>query len=260
MNTIEQRIQQKLTEIEQTEHVRILHCVESGSRAWGFASPDSDYDVRFIYIREPKAYLRLEGIRDVIEWQLDDVYDINGWDVQKFLRLLYKSNPTVFEWNSSPIIYRTTPEWEEIAAMAQQYFVSKASLHHYLSMARTNYRVFLKGDEVYLKKYFYVLRPILACRWILDKGTPPPMLFEELAAAELPASIRPQVGELLRLKRETPEIGTGPRVDALNAFIEQESASLDAVVATLVPHVEKDWDTLDQVFWKLLGVSGEGNA
>ena len=90
--------------------------------------------------------------------------------------------------------------------------------------------------------------------------TPPPMLFEELAAAELPASIRPQVEELLRLKRETPEIGTGPRVDALNAFIEQESASLDAVVATLVPHVEKDWDTLDQVFWKLLGVSGEGNA
>ena len=81
MNNIEQRIQQKLTEIEQTEHVRILHCVESGSRAWGFASPDSDYDVRFIYIREPKEYLRLEGIRDVIEWQLDDVYDINGWDV-----------------------------------------------------------------------------------------------------------------------------------------------------------------------------------
>ena len=103
-------IQKKLGEIEAQEHVKILHCVESGSRAWGFASPDSDYDVRFVYLRRREDYLRLEGIRDVIEWQLDDVLDINGWDIQKYLRLLYKSNPTVFEWDLSPVVYRTTPE------------------------------------------------------------------------------------------------------------------------------------------------------
>lgn len=87
-------IQQKLTEIEEKENIKILHCVESGSRAWGFASPDSDYDVRFIYVRKRDFYLKLEKTRDVIEWQLDETLDINGWDLQKALRLLYKSNPT----------------------------------------------------------------------------------------------------------------------------------------------------------------------
>lgn len=255
MNNIETRILEKLDEIERKEQVKILHCVESGSRAWGFASPDSDYDVRFIYLRKKADYLRLDGIRDVIEWQLDDVFDINGWDVQKYLRLLYKSNPTVFEWNSSPLIYRTTPEWQRISDVTQRYFLSKASLHHYLSMARTNYRVFLRGDEIWLKKYFYVLRPILACRWILDKGTPPPMLFEELAAEELPNSIRHEVDELLRMKRETPEIGTGKRIDALNAYIEREIDALDGVLETITPHVEKDWGTLNQIFLSLLGES-----
>lgn len=120
-------IQVKLKEIEEKEHVRILHCVESGSRAWGFASPDSDYDVRFIYVRRSEDYLRLEKTRDVIEWQLDDTLDINGWDLQKALRLLYRSNPTLFEWNNSPVIYKTTPEWQEISQMISRFFVDKSS-------------------------------------------------------------------------------------------------------------------------------------
>ena len=95
-----ERIRRELTKLEQTENIRILHCVESGSRAWGFASPDSDYDVRFIYARPLPCYLRLEKTRDVIEWQLDETLDINGWDLQKALRLLHGSNPTLFEWNS----------------------------------------------------------------------------------------------------------------------------------------------------------------
>lgn len=99
-------IKDKIQEIEKKENVRVLRCVESGSRAWGFASPDSDYDVRFIYVRPKEYYLRLEKKRDVIEWQLDETLDINGWDIQKALRLLHKSNPTLFEWNSSPIIYK----------------------------------------------------------------------------------------------------------------------------------------------------------
>ena len=106
-------IKAKLKEIEEKERVRIIHAVESGSRAWGFASPDSDYDVRFIYIRKPEAYMHLEKTRDVIEWQLDDTLDINGWDLQKALRLLHRSNPTLFEWNESPIVYRTTEAWAE---------------------------------------------------------------------------------------------------------------------------------------------------
>ena len=99
-------INKKLKENEEKENIKILLAVESGSRAWGFASSDSDYDVRFIYVRNQKEYLRLNDIRDVIEWQLDETLDINGWDIKKALLLLKKSNPTLFEWWNSPIIYK----------------------------------------------------------------------------------------------------------------------------------------------------------
>ncbi len=128
---------EKLREIEQKEQVTILHAVESGSRAWGFASPDSDYDVRFIYVRPAEYYLKLEKTRDVIEWQLDERLDINGWDLQKALRLLHSSNPTLFEWNNSPIVYKTTEEWAEIRIEINNYFSARSGLYHYLNTATT---------------------------------------------------------------------------------------------------------------------------
>ena len=150
---------EKIAELERKENVRVIHAVESGSRAWGFASPDSDYDVRFIYIRPKEFYLRLDKTSDFIEWQLDETLDINGWDLQKALRLLHSSNPTLFEWNNSPIVYKTTDAWSEIRAIINHYFSSKAGLYHYLNTANGNYREYLKGDTVRLKKYFYVIRP-----------------------------------------------------------------------------------------------------
>ena len=164
---MEKIIKEKLREIEKQENVRILLAVESGSRAWGFASPDSDYDVRFIYVRQKEDYLKLESVRDVIELPIDDMLDINGWDLQKTLRLLYKSNPTLFEWFSSPIIYMETEFADQFRRVMSNYFSSKRSLYHYISMAEGNYREYLKRDMVRAKKYFYVLRPVLACRWIL---------------------------------------------------------------------------------------------
>lgn len=127
-------IQEKLREIEQREECRILLAVESGSRAWGFASPDSDYDVRFIYVRPEKAYLRLDRTRDVIEVPINGELDINGWDIDKTLRLLHKSNPTVFEWFSSPIIYQTSSFADQFRPIMQKYFSSKAGLWHYLHL------------------------------------------------------------------------------------------------------------------------------
>lgn len=95
----------KLDDIERKENVKIIYAVESGSRAWGFDSQDSDYDVRFIYVRPLNDYLSLEDIKDTIDYELNDVFDINGWDLKKALKLLYKSNPTLYEWKASPIVY-----------------------------------------------------------------------------------------------------------------------------------------------------------
>ncbi len=250
---VEQIIPAKLKEIEQRENVRILHCIESGSRAWGFASPDSDYDVRFVYVRPAEFYLRLDKTRDVIEWQLDDTLDINGWDLQKALRLLHTSNPTLFEWNNSPIVYKTTPEWAEISEVIGHYFQKKAGLHHYLSTAKKNYREYLKADMVRLKKYFYVLRPILACRWILEKQTPPPMLFSELADACLDEALVPAVYNLLRLKMETPEIGLGPRIDVINEYLDASIVEIEQRIQSMSGDEKASWEELNALFLKTVG-------
>lgn len=178
--------------------------VESGSRAWGFASPDSDYDVRFIYVRPREDYLRLDPLRDVIELPINNMLDINGWDLQKTLRLLYKSNPTSFKWFSSPIVYKETEFADKFRNIMDDYFSSKCSLYHYISMAEDNYREYLKREMVRAKKYFYVLRPVLACLWIFDKGTALPMLFSERMEEELPRDLKDEVHRLLDLKMKSP--------------------------------------------------------
>ena len=242
----------ELERIEQKENIKILHCVESGSRAWGFASPDSDYDVRFIYLRNKDHYLRLDSTRDVIEWQLDDTLDINGWDVKKALQLLYHSNPTLFEWNSSPIVYKTTEEWQKISCVINNFFVKKSGLYHYLSTAKRNYREHLKGETVRLKKYFYVLRPLLACDWIIDKGTPPPMLFKTLMDEYLVEEIKQDVLALLDLKMNKPEITEGKRFDRVNEYIEQNLERLQTLVKNLPDHHNRSWNELNNLFLSLL--------
>lgn len=241
-------IEQTLYQLEQAENIRILLAVESGSRAWGFASPDSDYDVRFIYVRTEKDYMQLEGLRDVIELPLTGDLDINGWDLRKTLQLLHNANPTLFEWFSSPVIYRTTAFAEQFKALMAGYFSSKRGLRHYLSMACGNYRQYLKGEQVRAKKYFYVLRPLLACRWILRKGTPPPMLFSALMDSELDRRIRPQVEHLLSLKMNAPEIAIIPRINVLNDYMDAVIDELNLAVSGLPDEPSKGWAELNHLF------------
>lgn len=249
---MEALIQEKLREIEGRENCRILLAVESGSRAWGFASPDSDYDVRFIYVRPRESYLRLNRLRDVIELPVDDVLDINGWDLDKTLKLLYKSNPTVFEWFSSPLVYQTTPFAESFKSVMRRYFLSKSSLWHYLHMADGNYRESLRGGMVKAKKYFYVLRPVLACRWILERETPPPMLFSELAESQLPEYLEDTVRELLELKINAPEIQMIPRIDILNEYLEQSIVEIGELVRQYPKESPQDWAELNSLFLSAL--------
>lgn len=252
-NSILKVINEELKNIEKTENIKILHCVESGSRAWGFASSDSDYDVRFIYVRPKEFYLRLDKLRDVIEWKLDETLDINGWDIQKALTLLQKSNPTLFEWNASPIVYKTTKEWEKVAKIINNYFVQTSGLKHYLSMAKSNKREFLSGEVVKFKKYFYVLRPLLACKWILKKGTPPPMEFEVLVDEYLDGEIKAEVLKLLEIKRNSPEITHGERIDKINSYIDKTIEEIENDIKNKEEKSPKQWEELNQLFLSFLG-------
>ena len=242
------QIKNKLAEIEAAENVDIIMAVESGSRAWGFPSPDSDYDVRFIYVRKPYDYLRLDPLRDVIEWQLDDVYDVSGWDLQKALRLMHESNPSIHEWCTSPIVYMENELAEPLRELAAECFLPKKSIYHYLSMAEGNYNKLQSGD-VKLKRYFYALRTVLAAKWVAEKGTVPPMLFDELVSAELDPEVRPAVEELLKAKRETSELGVGAPIQALNKYLQEQIEQLyDAAANAEIRRNE--WDKLEKFFRK----------
>lgn len=245
------RILEELQKIEQIHNVKIIMAIESGSRAWGFASPDSDYDVRFIYVRKKEDYLKLEGMRDVIEWKLDEVLDINGWDIRKALQLLHKSNPTIFEWCASPLVYLSTPDFDVLKKVMPGYFSEKKALYHYLHMAQTNYREYLKGEEVRIKKYLYVLRPLLAAQWILDKKVAPPMLFDELVDAELDEELRPELNRLLEMKKTLPEMGMVPKVQVFNDYIERVMPEIKAATEKL-EETEKDWRVLNELFLQFI--------
>lgn len=250
---MEKIIKDKLKEIEIKENVKIIGAFESGSRAWGFASPDSDYDVRFIYVRNSKEYLKLEGIRDVIEWQLDDVFDINGWDIQKTLKLLMKSNPVIFEWCNSPIVYKSSNLLDEFKKLTGEYFSYKKSLFHYWHIAHNQFKDYLQKPEVKLKKYFYALRPILASKWIMDRKTPPPIEFDILAKNYLDSSIKADVEKLLKMKTTLSEMGTAPKVNTINDYIQKELEIIECV-AKNAKDDRSTWDSLNNFFIDCLDI------
>lgn len=250
MRDILKEIEEKLTEIEEKEHVRIIHAVESGSRAWGFASPDSDYDVRFIYVRSREDYLRLDHPRDVIEWQLDEVLDINGWDLRKALIQFHRGNATLFEWSNSPVVYRTTKEWEQIYSEVKGYFSVKAAAYHYYGTASSTYFQYLQEDEVKYKKYFYALRPLLACWYVEEYRCPPPVLFEDLMELNLPEDLRAGITELMEKKKKTDEKDSNPQIPVIRDFIVHEIAEQKERVAAMVDDRKEEWDTLNAVFYR----------
>ena len=241
----------KLKDIEEKENVKIIMAVESGSRAWGFASPDSDYDVRFVYVRKLQDYLGLEKSKDIIEWQLDDVLDINGWDLKKALQLMYDSNPSIFEWCASPIVYKGSKAFDELKEIRRAYYSRKKSLYHYWHMANNNYQAYLQGTEVKIKKYFYVIRPLLAAKWIIDTKTQPPMLFSELMAAELPVELMSTVKKLLEMKQNMPEMGLAPKIALLDEFIDTELEAIKKA-ADEEESLDRDWTLLDEFFLRMV--------
>ncbi len=255
MNYREQ-IEEKLDEIEAKEQVKILHAVESGSRSWGFASPDSDYDVRFVYMRDLPYYLGLQEKKDFINWELNETLDISGWDLSRVLQYLHKSNATVFEWANSPVVYRSTKMWDEVKALMGEYFSCKSCMYHYYGTARKNNEAFLQEEQVKYKKYFYVLRPLMACKWIEQKKTPPPMLFSELLDAVLEEELQPQMQSLLKQKAQMMEAEKGARLEPLHDYIEQNLKRYQMLASQLADDRNPDWTRLNQLFYTLIRKKG----
>ena len=242
----------ELERMERAEDVRVLLAVESGSRAWSFASPDSDFDVRFVYVRPVEHYLRLEPARDVLEWRVDEVLDVDGWDADKALRLLRGSNPSLFEWLASPIVYAEDPVFAVVRELAADCFSPVASAHHYLSMGR-NHLAALAGETVRLKKCLYTMRAILAARWVVAERAPAPMLLRDLVDAGLEEPMRGLAAELLEAKTAGGERGELPRIAALNAWAAGTLAQVTGALADLEPPAPVPWERLDEVFLALVG-------
>lgn len=218
------KIYSRIKEIEVEENIRVLYACESGSRAWGFPSANSDYDVRFIYIRPINWYLSVEPGKDVIEYKIKDNLDINGWDLKKALPLLRKTNPPLLEWLGSPIVYyEKYSVTQKMRELANKYHSSSAYFFHYFHMANGNFREYLQGESVWVKKYFYVLRPLLAMKWVEDgRGIVPTDFNFLLESLDLHEKLKTEIRELVKRKQEGDELEKGKRIELISNFIEEE--------------------------------------
>ncbi|WP_080055908.1 nucleotidyltransferase domain-containing protein [Spirosoma aerolatum] len=219
-----EEIKTELLQLEIQHDIKILYAVESGSRAWGFASANSDWDVRYIYVHRLDWYLSIDDKKDNQEQILPNDIDLAGWELQKALRLFRKSNPPLLEWLWSPIVYlEPFSTAGKLRELTKQYFNPKSCLHHYLHMAEGNFREYLHRDKVRVKKYFYVLRPILACDWIKQTNTMAPMEFHKLLDSQVPdKELKNEIANLLVRKMSGEELKEEPKIKKLNDFLEEK--------------------------------------
>lgn len=215
---MKEKILEKLKQIEREKGVEILYAVESGSRAWGFASPDSDYDIRFIYKHDLNYYLSLWEQTDVIEFMTKDDLDGSGWDLRKTVKLLAKSNAPLLEWLFSPVVYFENETFvTQMRNLAQDCFSPVACLHHYLGTTK-NFMDVCQAEEVKLKSYFYALRTALAGKWIIEHNSFPPVDFMELLPIA-PQNIQEKVKELMTIKANQDEKYLHPKEVLITDFL-----------------------------------------
>jgi uncharacterized protein len=243
----------QLQQLASQEQITILYACESGSRAWGFPSPDSDYDVRFIYLRPLEWYLSIEDRPDTIDLPIDSLLDINGWDLKKALKLFKGSNSAIYEWIQSPIIYRTDGNLpRKLLELADRYYSPRAGIHHYLNLAINSYREYLQVDAVKLKRYFYALRSILAAKSIVRHQSFPPMVFSQLLnLISDQQDVLSEIDRLLTIKATADESTTIAFSPILNNFIRTEIENCELTVKSIPKH-ETDSLALNHLFRKLV--------
>lgn len=248
-----------LKRLEQEHAIQILFAAESGSRAWGFASPDSDFDVRFLFMHERSRYLSVfEPTDSIRRMEADGLLDVNGWDVRKALRLCYGSNSSVFEWLQSPIIYREVPDFKaEMWETILPYFSARRIIHHFLGIAKgTLERDFDNGTatDVKIKKYFYVLRPVLAAMWVAEFRTPPPTVFHNmLLLLNTYPGVRETVLELLQRKETAAEGEKVSRIPVIDDFVNTQMERCRQIAETIEKPVVSS-DGIDAFYKKTLHI------
>lgn len=251
---MEQMIQTLLAETEKKFNIEILYACETGSRAWGFASPDSDFDIRLIYRHPVSWYLSLKNRPDHLQYMSEDrQLDLSGWDLKKSMHLLWKSNGAMLERVQSPIVYRNINNTQELLFdLAQACYTPIATMHHYLGMARKSYSDLQGKETVKLKTLFYALRAALACRWIREQDSMPPIVFTEMVEKlNFDADLKARIKELIVLKSQVDEGYLHHAENDVTAFIETELLTSASVFNTLGGRKQKQVD-LDAAFITLL--------
>lgn len=233
--------------------VRIAFACESGSREWGFASPDSDFDVRFVYVRPMADYLRLEEPRDVIEEPEVARIDASGWDLRKFLRLLRNSNPSAIEWLSSTTVYHEEPAFVRARELVDECFSPTASAWHYYGMVKRHDARYLRDELVQTKKYLYVVRAILAAEWSITRLTRPPMPFLRLCEGMLDDKYADEIEILLASKATSDEMARVEHLERLDGWIETSMMTLPGRINELKAPKKPSWDKLDAAFHAVAG-------
>jgi len=247
-----QIIQQKLHELEQQHDIKILYACESGSRAWGFPSPDSDYDVRFIYARNKNEYLNIVESKDVIDLPVNEVLDIGGWDIKKALKLFLKSNSPLYEWLQSPVIYEDRSGFaQELRLLMPKYYSLRAGGNHYLSMAFNTVNNDLQGSEVKIKRYFYALRSTLACKRICEKQSVPPMEFDYLRVLVDDEQFQLNIDELLKMKIVSDEKTLIKSIALIDKWLNGTLATCKETLSQ-IPSNHQKTEELNEIFRKYI--------
>ena len=249
-----EQIRLELEKLEAELEIKVVYAVESGSRAWGFASTDSDWDVRFIYVHKPEWYLSIDDKKDSFEKILSNDIDLGGWEIRKALKLFNKSNPPLMEWLRSPIVYKEEGNFSgSLRHLSRDYFNPKNCLHHYLHMAEGNFREYLQKDVVRTKKYFYVLRPLFACQWIEETNSMPPMEFYktfEYCITEI--ELKSEIESLLRRKLNGEELSEEPQIAIINKYIELKLGYYQNLVTAFPSSKHSNYLLLNNLFRQTL--------
>jgi len=251
-----EKIAGTLREIERSKQITILYACETGSRAWGFPSPDSDYDIRFIYRHSLEWYVELGHRKDTIEYPVNEDLDITGWDLRKSLLMLKKSNAALIERFQSPVEYFSEPGFKtEFKNLIADYYSPTAVFYHHHSLAK-KFRDEIEGkDKVKLKSYFYLLRSLLSCHWIIKDKMVVPMHIEGLME-KIEDERKHEIRQLIKLKAGVGEKYLHPAEKNMNAWIDElweyiESSKNNLGVAN------KNYGALNDFFLRIINVHAD---